>query len=76
MGSSDWSADLALGSQIPGDLSPASAVRPGESHSSNQEASGAARRRVRQKEKEEDADDEGLFSELGDGPEHRLDHLA
>jgi hypothetical protein len=76
MGSGDWSTDLGLGNQIPDDLAPASAVRAGESHTSNQDASSAARRRARQKEKMEEDLDQSPSSEPGEQPEHRLDHLA
>jgi hypothetical protein len=71
MGSGDWSTDLMHGSQIPGDLTSASPVRPGESRTSNPEDRGAARRRARKKD--EDPEDE---PENGEQTEHRLDHLA
>jgi len=76
MGSGDWSTGMVPGNQIPDDLTPASAVRAGESHTSNEDASGAARRRARQKEKIEEDADESPSSEPGEQPEHRLDHLA
>ncbi|MGP0020484.1 MAG: hypothetical protein ACLPHP_18090 [Candidatus Sulfotelmatobacter sp.] len=77
MSGGDWSTGLGAGNLVPGglvpgDLTPASAVRPVESHAANQDASGAPRRRARQKE-EEDPDEE---TESGDQPEHRLDDLA
>lgn len=79
MSSGDWSADITYGSQILGDLTSASPVRPGESHTPNQEVPGAPRRRARQKAKieiEDPDENERPSSDPGDQPEHRLDHLA
>ena len=71
MGSGDWSTDIMHGSQIAGDLTSVSPVRPGESHTSNPDAPGVARRRARKQDM--DLEDE---TETGKQTEHRLDHLA
>ena len=76
MSGGDWSTDMTLGNPVPGDLTPASAVRPLGSHASKQDSPVHARRRARQKEEEEDPDDASSDSARGEQPEHRLDHLA
>jgi len=76
MSGGDWSTgfdagNLVRGSLVPGDLTPASAIRPVESHAANQDAPATARRRPRPKG--ENSDEE---TESGEQPEHRLDDLA
>jgi hypothetical protein len=71
MSGGDWSIGLVAGNLVSDDLTPASAVRPVESHAANQDAPGTTRHRARQKK--EDPDEE---TESGEQPEHRLDDLA
>lgn len=76
MSGGDWSTGFVPGHLIPdrlvpGDLTPASAVRPVASDAANQDASVVPRRRARPKG--EDPDEE---TESGEQPEHRLDDLA
>jgi len=78
MSGGDWPTGAVAGNLVPdslgpGDLTPASAVRPVESHAANQD-DGTIRRRPRRKEV--DPDDEIPAAKTGEQPEHQLDDLA